>query len=351
MLNKLFPFFVIIIVASAIYFIDDFPENSPLLSENIYQPFEKSIQDALHLIIYQQQKTNLLIFSNIFVLLVSSFIWFIYSQEKKAKSLVIQKKLEVEIKNKEMVDSINYAKVIQDAMLPLLSRYEDFIKEGFIFYRPKDIVSGDFYWFSKQNNDIYIAAADCTGHGVPGAFMTMLGMNILEQIIDTLIDPSPAEILSELNKRIQNALKQNLATSEVRDGMDIAICKLNNTTMKLEYAGAYRPLILFSKGELIEIKADRTAIGGNQQNINLTFENHLFDLHKGDAFYIFSDGFPDQFGGPQQKKFGNKRLRELLTKTYTLSEKEQLPIISNEYEDWKKEEEQIDDVLLIGIQV
>lgn len=260
-----------------------------------------------------------------------------------------QKEL-VEEKNKDITDSINYASRIQQAILPIIEEIKKVFPESFVFYRPRDIVSGDFYWFVKKDNDVYIAAADCTGHGVPGAFMSMIGHTLLNEILNQKNITSTGEILTELHKQIRISLKQD--QQESRDGMDIALCKINVETLILEYSGAMRPLYLIVDGKLEEIKADKFPIGGLQEeNEERIFKSHEIQLKKGNLFYIFSDGYADQFGGKDGKKFMVKRLKELLLQVAPYDMNYQYMQIVNNYVEWLGDGEQIDDILFIGVRV
>lgn len=276
-------------------------------------------------------------------------------QERTAE--IVQQKEEIEVqkelveeKNKDITDSINYASRIQQAILPILDEIKKVLPESFVFYRPRDIVSGDFYWYVKKGKDVYIAAADCTGHGVPGAFMSMIGHTLLNEILNQKNVTSTGEILTELHKQIRISLKQD--QQESRDGMDIALCKINIETLLLEYSGAMRPLYLIIDGELSEVKADKFPIGGLQDNDEKRiFKSNEIQLKKGDLFYVFSDGYADQFGGKDGKKFMVKRLKELLLKVAPLNMDIQYNEIVNAYCEWLGDGEQIDDILFVGVRV
>ncbi len=267
---------------------------------------------------------------------------------------VLEQKEIIEEKNKDITDSINYAKQIQDAILPVQEVIYKSFKDAAILFLPKDIVSGDFYWFARKDDKAIIAAVDCTGHGVPGAFMSMIGNDSLNHIVNHNDITQPAEILHHLHLAIQRALKQNKEDSSSRDGMDIALCAFDIKTNVLEYAGAFRPLYLLKKDtkELEEVKGDRCSIGGFQvEEGDRTFENHRIELQKGDSFYIFSDGYADQFGGERGKKFLAKRFKELIINNSAKKMEEQVEIFKNNFITWRANYEQIDDVLIIGVKV
>ncbi|MFO0435813.1 MAG: two-component regulator propeller domain-containing protein [Sphingobacteriaceae bacterium] len=267
---------------------------------------------------------------------------------------VIHQKQEIENKNVEITDSIKYAKNIQEALLPSLAESENALKESFILYLPKDIVSGDFFWFAEQDNIQFIAAADCTGHGVPGAFMSIVGNNLLNEIINQRHITKPGDILLELHKGVKIALNQNNQESERRDGMDIALCAIHKNSNVIEYAGANRPLWIFRKekdNELEIVKPTKHPIGGLELEEKREYINHQINVNKGDTLYIFSDGFADQFGGPKGKKFMLSNMQNLLRENIHLPVSQQKKNIHTAFKNWKDELEQIDDVLVIGIKL
>lgn len=252
-------------------------------------------------------------------------------------------------KNKSINDSITYASFIQKSLLPTPLEIKKSVKDFFIFYKPKDIVSGDFYVVAEKHGKVIVAAVDCTGHGVPGAFMSMIGNDHLNHIIMERGITRPSEILMELNRGVKQVLKQKDHESTNLDGMDIAICAINHQNMCIEYAGAMRPLY-YMNGELKETKGDKVAIGGTT-NENYEFRNHTIPFKKGEMVYLFSDGYSDQFGGKDGKKFKTKNLKNLLLSIREKSMKEQEEIINNTFEEWKSRFEQVDDVLLMGIKL
>jgi len=223
------------------------------------------------------------------------------------------------------------------------------LNDSFIIYLPKDIVSGDFYSFSQKNDKVIIAAADCTGHGVTGAFMSMIGTSVLNQIINENGVTEPAQILKNLNAGIIDALKQSEGEKEIHDGMDIALCSLDLKNSTLKYAGANRPLWIFKNGEMTMIKPAKSAIGGYQSARKEEFSQHEIPVSKGDTIYLFTDGYADQFGGPEGKKFLSKRFREILKEIQPLSMSEQQKFLLKAFHDWKGNVGQVDDVLVIGV--
>lgn len=259
--------------------------------------------------------------------------------------------LEIEEQQRHITDSIYYARRIQTAILPPDSFIKKIFKEYFIYYRPKDIVSGDFYWVDKKGDLEMFAAVDCTGHGVPGAFMSIVGYNQLNYAINVAKAENPNTILDSLNEGVTETLRESSDPESVKDGMDIALCTLDRKKMRLEYAGAYNPLYLIRNCELIVFKGDKHPIGAFVDKELQKFNNHGMDVKEGDCIYLFSDGFADQFGGPDGKKFLLKRFRDLLLSICEKPMSEQQVIIHQTFEDWKGKEEQIDDVLVIGVKV
>lgn len=251
----------------------------------------------------------------------------------------------------QVTDSIKYAQKIQEAILPPDYQVKRMLPDSFILYRPKDIVSGDFYWLGEAQDKVFFAAVDCTGHGVPGAFMSIVGYNQLKQAIITTGGSNPAEILDHLNRGVSETLHQKEEHSTNKDGMDIAICSLDYKTLELEYAGAFNPLYLLRNEEIIQVKGNKFPIGSFVDEEPSNFTNNKIQLEKGDQVYIFSDGYPDQFGGPRGKKFMYKRFRELLVENSKESLDKQKELLQDSLFDWMKDEEQVDDILVIGVRV
>ena len=269
--------------------------------------------------------------------------------EQINSTLEKQKKI-IEIANKNITDSINYAKKIQEAILPKATKLDKFLDFISILFIPKDVVSGDFYWFEKVGKKIILAAADCTGHGVPGAFMSMIGINNLNQIVLENKNTDPSLVLKELNNSIKKALKQDDKDSESKDGMDIALTCIDYEKNILSYSGAFRPLIYIRNNELFEIKGSRQPIGGSAPN-DFEYDLHQIPLQKGDVFYLFSDGYPDQFGGPKGKKFMNKNLKNLFMDIHQHPPTKQKELLTEKLNQWKGTKEQIDDILVIVVKI
>lgn len=258
---------------------------------------------------------------------------------------------QLEHKNKEITDSIKYAKHLQLAILPPDSQVKKLLPESFILYKPKDIVSGDFYWIEEWGTQTLVAAADCTGHGVPGAFMSIVGNNLLQQAVFNFGLSKPFLILNNVNKSISRMLHQSEETSTVKDGMDIALISIDKENNKLEYAGAFNPLWIVRNNKLIEIKADKHPVGEFLGEELKPFTQNEFVTQKGDVLYIFTDGYADQFGGPKGKKFKYKQFQELLLANYNKPMDEQKIILEKTIISWQGNLEQIDDILVIGIRI
>ena len=251
---------------------------------------------------------------------------------------------------KNVNDSITYAKRIQQAKLPKKEDINAAFPDNFILFKPKDIVSGDFYYFHQNNHRKFLAAVDCTGHGVPGAFMSLIGYEKLEEAMTNSTDTS--EILKQLNKRIKSSLKQTDSDDSTRDGMDIALCEVDTKNYKVKYAGANRPLWIIRKGSdtIEEIKATKKAIGGFTDDHEY-FETHEIELVQGDVFYIFSDGYADTFSGAKNKKLTTKKFKELLLSIKDKSMPEQGAFLDSFLEQWREGIDQVDDVLVMGVRM
>lgn len=258
---------------------------------------------------------------------------------------------EIEQQKKNITDSIQYAKRIQTAILPQKRHVDELLPHSFILFKPRDIVSGDFYWTEKVNGRVLIAAADCTGHGVPGAFMSILNYNQLNFAAKIKKMVHPAEILDDVNYGITHTLQQRSGLRSVRDGMDVALCSIDFENKNLEFAGAYNPLIVIRDNEIIQIKGDKHPIGSFIDQKLKSFTNHEISIQQGDIIYIFSDGYVDQFGGPNGRKFMIKKFKELLMDIHKEPLHEQKEILDRGFNDWRGKYIQIDDILVIGIKV
>lgn len=352
---------------------------------------ERELQNAV--IKNQKLARNIFIVIIIGVLAFSSMVIYAFNQKKKANILLetqnreileqrdmieqqgfdlIKAVVQIEKQNKDITSSINYAKQIQEALLPTEDRLHEILPDSFVFFKPRDVVSGDFYWFSgysgkgeanekshrhhirlsnipQNESGFIITAADCTGHGVPGAFMSMIGFNLLETISRSGVI-KPDEILNELHKSIRYLLKQN--HSDNRDGMDMSICTIKDNGKRLEFAGAKNPLYYIVNGELNQIKGDPFPIGGIQKEIQREFTMHSIDVTTPTYFYIFSDGYSDQFGGNNECKFSSHQFKNLLLEIHKLPMEEQKEILNQRILNWMGENnKQLDDIIVIGFRL
>jgi serine phosphatase RsbU (regulator of sigma subunit) len=282
------------------------------------------------------------------LMLLGLVLWFNH-ERKKTNRLLTEQKATVEEQKLNITDSITYARRIQSAILPPLSDINSVFPSSFILYKPKDIVSGDFYWLAEKDNRIYFAAADCTGHGVPGGFMSMIASELLNEAI--LHQDDISFLLQEVNIHLKKALHQSAQNHSPSDGMDIAVVAFNPEKKLLQYAGAFRPLWILRRGasEVVEIKGTKSALGGYTTNEQF-FPKHEFQLNKGDRIYLFSDGYADQFG-PENKKLMTSKFRKILLTLQNCTMAEQAEYLDSFIESWKGGLEQTDDILVVGIQV
>ena len=281
-----------------------------------------------------------------------------YDEQKNIESVLLvshditeRKEIELEIqnKNKKINDSINYAKRIQNAILPNTRLVNKALPDSFVLYKPRDVVSGDFPWFVQIKDDLFIAAVDCTGHGVPGALLSLIGYFLLNDIVRSRKITDPGKILDLLDEGVTQTLRQDQDDSATKDGMDIALCRINAESRTVEYAGAHRPLYIMKKGVMEEVKGNKFPIGGGIFKNQTNFTTTKMELAKGDSFYFSSDGFPDQFGGPEERKFGPKQTREIIERVHKGAMKDAAVVFDTEWEAWRGDTRQTDDVLLIGI--
>jgi serine phosphatase RsbU (regulator of sigma subunit) len=268
---------------------------------------------------------------------------------RQRTSEVVRQKEEIEQQNLEITDSINYARRIQASILPDIAKLRQSFTDAFIIFIPRDIVSGDFYWFDKIGEERFIlACADSTGHGVPGAFMSMIGSTLLQDIITRKNVTRPSEILSLLDEQIFSTLNRNIDVGVSNDGMDMVICEFNLKNRHVRFASAMRPVIMIMDGEPVYIKGNRSSVGG-EAYVEKFFADQEYYLNEGDAIYLFSDGFPDQFGGDDGKKMKVARLKKLIEEIMPMSMDEQKDYITRFFYDWKGDHEQVDDILFMGI--
>jgi serine phosphatase RsbU (regulator of sigma subunit) len=263
----------------------------------------------------------------------------------------MKQKGEIELQNIEITDSINYAKRIQTSILPDINKLRETYKESFILFKPRDIVSGDFYWFDRLGDDKFIiVCADSTGHGVPGAFMSMIGSTLLQDIVIRQKISKPSMILNLLDKQIFSTLNQSVELGVSNDGMDIVVCEINIKTRHIRFASAMRPIIIVLDGEIFYIRGNRLSVGG-ESTYEKYFDDQEYSLNEGDTIYLFSDGLPDQFGGADGRKLKVARLKRLIDQVVKLPMDEQKEAIFKYFNDWKGDYNQVDDVIFMGLKV
>jgi serine phosphatase RsbU (regulator of sigma subunit) len=301
----------------------------------------------------KQKQKIILILVSCFLLLVAVFAVFMFNRWR----ITQKQKLIIEKQKEKIVDSITYAQLIQQSILMEESEIQKFLPECFIYFQPKDIVSGDFYWCTKINEKIIIAAVDCTGHGVPGAFMSMIGNTLLNQIVNEKQITMPSEILKLLNQEVIESLHQSKDGALSKDGMAIALCSIDYKNNQLEYAGAENPLYILSHKELTVINADRHGIGSGglmakkKDSSATEYTNHIVPIKKDMSIFLFTDGYMDQFGGNERKKFGVQKFKELLLTNQQLSMQQQKEVITKAHQDWKGSTAQVDDILVISVRI
>jgi len=252
--------------------------------------------------------------------------------------------------NKQLLSSIRYAQRIQRAVLPEAEQLQQLVPDSFILFRPRDIVSGDLYWFEEKKGKIVVAAADCTGHGVPGALLSLIGASLFQEMVMEKGIVGPGAILDGARAGMIHALSKQDGSTENRDGMNAGVVVLDRNAGTVEYAGGFSPLYMVRDGELTEYKGDRMPIG-QQEGATSGFTPTVIPILPGDRFFLFTDGLQDQFGGPHGKKLKSSGLKQWITETAILSIDDQYQAISDRFRLWKGNEEQVDDILLIGIQV
>lgn len=302
----------------------------------------------------EEQNTLITISLTIGLLLASVIVYSLYrsnQSRKKSNAIITNQRDVLDKKQQEITESIRYARFIQQALLPPDNLLTAHLGEHFVLYLPKDIVSGDFYWFNPAATGWLVAVADCTGHGVPGAFMSLLAKENLDKA--STQEDAPGTVLAKLNRAIRNSLQQGVGEQRgltLQDGLDIALLKKNGNS--IVYAGANRPLLIYrnATGAIEDFKPTKASIGGTTPDDQI-FQEHKIDVHKGDIIYMFSDGFPDQFGGQNKKKLTTKKFRELLHSIAKHPIQKQHDELRQFITRWRGEEEQIDDVLVIGIRV
>ena len=311
---------------------------------------ESKIREQAAQLKFERLVRSILTWGIIAILIFFVALAALYRKIRSQKIQIEEQRDILDLQNKKINSSIQYAQNIQRAILPVRNQIENLF-ESFIIYKPKDIVSGDFYWFAQVKDTAFLAAVDCTGHGVPGAFMSMIGNSLLNEIVLEKNITEPAKILSLLNEKIIESLRQD--ETENNDGMDVCFISIDIKTKKITFSGAKRPLFIFSKktSEFNEIKGDRLSIGGaKRKNKDEGFNNHIIDTEAGDILFLSSDGLTDQ-NNSERKRFGSNRLKEVILNNISESMDRQKEIIENELNNFQKDEEQRDDITLIGIKI
>ena len=256
----------------------------------------------------------------------------------------------LELQNSEIIESIQYAKKIQDAIIKDPDTLKQYFSDAFILYKPRDVVSGDFYWYHKKGNKIFVAAIDCTGHGVPGALMSVIANNVIKEVIVKQGLEDPGEILHAIDKELGIVLSKEDGTVKASDGMDIALAVFDFNNNTLAFSGAYRPLVLIRDKEIYEYRGSKYPIGFFQE-VDKKFETNYIPIQTNDSVYFFTDGYIDQFGGEHNKKLNRKRFYELLQSTQNMEFEEQRSFLDYAFNNWKQDELQTDDILVMGIKI
>lgn len=300
---------------------------------------------------FDEFKTQALISFGVILLIALGlypYVRSILKEDEEMKVALVKQKQLIEERNKDLQESLNYAGQIQETMLPSTEVFRSNLPDSFVFYQPKEKVSGDFFWVQKEDDHVYIALSDCSGHGIPGSLMSMIGLSKLTSIHAHHPDYAPHEILNKMDEEVTESLTVKSYRSSTTDSMDVGVCKIDTTNKKVIFAGGMVDLFLVRNGEMIEFKGDRFPVAGGDAYDKNKFNQTIIKAEEGDAFYMFSDGYSDQFGGPKQKKFLNKNFKKLLLDVHGKSAEEKHQRLEQEFNDWKGDLEQLDDVLVIG---
>lgn len=267
------------------------------------------------------------------------------------RDVALRQRDEVAFQQKEITASFTYASRIQSALLTSEDQFDKNLRDYFILYKPRDIVSGDFYWMTSNESRIVLTAADATGHGVPGAFMSLMGMVFLNDIVESMGMDDPATVLEQMRMRITSAFGKEEGKDHINAGMDMSLISIDRETLELKYAGAFNPIAIIRDGELTELSANKMPIGYHPYLMEKHFKNHSWQLQTGDRIYLYSDGFIDQFGWRNNKKFMKKNFKELLVDIQNVPLRAQRVLLENSLNNWKGDLEQVDDIIVIGIEV
>ena len=355
MLRTCFLLFFVFFIAGVSAHEDTLLKNNSVSAEDKIKYIESHENEHHEQIQSQQHIIAGGIIGGLIILLLAASLYRQVLQKKKANLLLSEK-------NKEITDSINYASRIQQAILPSEEKFKSLLPESFILYKPKDIVSGDFYWILEKDDKIFFAAVDCTGHGVPGAFMSIIACNLLNHILKNHKDIKTNEVLDKLHISIHEHLNQHSTGGNidletiyqkikppVRDSMDISLCSYSKNDRMLEFSGAFSSAYYVSNGTLSELKGEKVHLGDLYENVTPDFSSQTIQLKKGDTLYLFSDGYADQFGGAEGKKFRYKQFREIILNIQNKSIFHQKKMLDDIIEKWRGELDQVDDILVMGI--
>lgn len=285
------------------------------------------------------------------VIVAGLFAWSRFRLKSRTAKQLEEKNKVIEEQNKDILDSIRYASRLQQALEPEKSTLQKILPESFFFLKPRDIVGGDFYFVEEHMGKVVIAAIDCTGHGVPGAFLTFIGHNALRNALEKTGSLDPSVIIDVMNTEVKNSLGQQRAHNELNDGMEVGLCIFDRAARELSFAGAGTSLSIVSNGSLSETKGMKCSVGSIQEHVKSSPPMHKFQLKSGDMFYMNSDGIPDQFGGPDGKKFQKERMKKMLEEISSREAAEQRSTIAERIDAWMKGHHQTDDMLLIGVRV
>lgn len=331
----------------SIFFLEDINNGFKPVTDILYGSITDTTASPFHMLLL-----GLLIISFVLILVLIQTRTLLRTRrllkdKEQALEFIEIQKIELELRDKDITDSLIYAQRIQEALLPSETYFRKHFADSFILFKPKNIVSGDFYWIGEKKDKVFVVAADCTGHGVPGALMSMIGLKLIEKTINEDNIEIPSKILAVMNKELEKTFsrEKNIGTI-IRDGMDIGLCVIDRQRKKIEYAGAFFPLYLIRDGSLTEIMADKIIIGMNPESQPYT--DHEFDILDNDIFYIFSDGYVDQFGGSENKKFMYRRFRYLLLTIHNFPINDQKSILEENIKTWMGMNEQVDDMMVIG---
>lgn len=297
---------------------------------------------------YKNQALISLVVIILLALLLIPYVRKILNEDDKVKGALMDQTSLIQEKNRDLTASINYASQIQESMLPDIKQIRELIPDSFVFYKPRDIVSGDFYWFKKWEGKVYLAVVDCIGHGIPGALMSMIAHTRLSSIITSSLELGTDEILTKLDKSLSETLSNDQENRTTKNGLDAAICKIDLNKMTLECSGALMDVIKISKDNIAEYKGNRFAIGSDPSYPRTELDKYVITINKGDSFYMYSDGYQDQFGGKNDKKYMSKNLKNLLLSIQGLSPDKKLEKLDKDLSKWQGELDQVDDITIVG---